>query len=139
MKGTVRVLDMALTESVKTQISCIVTSIAAAWGAEAEVELADNYPALINDRTVTMAVAMEAARILGEENIIYSEAPSMGADDFAYFANAARGCYFNIGTAEAGHLPQSLHSETFAPNEECILIGLALITAGALKLLEISL
>ena len=116
-----------------------MTSIAAAWGAEAEVELADNYPALINDRTVTMAVAMEAARILGEENIIYSEAPSMGADDFAYFANAARGCYFNIGTAEAGHLPQSLHSETFAPNEECILIGLALITAGALKLLEISL
>ena len=74
--------------------------------------------------------------LLGEENVIYCDTPSMGADDFAYFANAAKGCYFNIGTAEPGKPVQALHSECFAPNEECILTGLALVSGGVWKLME---
>lgn len=86
-----------------------------------------------------MAMADTAAAILGPENIIYSEVPSMGADDFAYFSSAAKGCYFNIGTAEPGKTLQALHSESFAPHEDCILTGLALISAGVCRLMEKSL
>lgn len=136
MRGTVRVLDMETAVQVKEQIRNLASGIASAWNAEADISLEDDYPALTNDRALTMAMADTAADILGSENIIYSEVPSMGADDFAYFSNAAKGCYFNIGTAEPGKPLQALHSEFFAPHEDCILTGLALISAGIWRLME---
>lgn len=136
MQGTVRTLDMETAAQVKQQIRSVACGVASAWGAEAEVILTNDYPALINDRALTMKMADEAAKLLGEENVIFCETPSMGADDFAYFANAAKGCYFNIGTAELGEPVQALHSETFAPHEDCILTGLALISGGVWKLME---
>lgn len=139
MTGTVRVLDMDTAARVKEQIRSVATSVATAWGAEADVELTDDYPALINDTALTQLMAAEASRLLGEDKVILRDTPSMGGDDFAYFSSAAKGCYFNIGTAEPGKPPQSLHSEYFAPHEDCILTGLALVSAGVWKLMEKSL
>jgi len=117
-------------------IQQIVCGTAAAYGAQAEVELIDDYPALTNNASVTRMMEEEARRLLGNENVIIGDAPSMGADDFAYFTNAAKGCYFNIGTATPGKPLQSLHSEFFAPDEGCVLTGLALLSAGAWRLME---
>lgn len=136
MTGTVRVLDMETGRQVKEQIRSVAAGVAAAWGAEVDVELVDDYPALINDTAVTRLMSDIATELLGKENVVICDTPSMGADDFAYFANAARGCYFNIGTAVPGEPLQSLHSETFAPSEDCMLPGLALLSAGVWKLME---
>ena len=72
-------------------------------------------------------------KLLGKENVIYLTEPSLGADDFAYFSQRAPGCYFNIGTAGKGQGAQALHSETFAPDEGCIPVGITMLLAGALK------
>jgi len=136
MEGTIRTLSREMAENVKAQVTRTIEGVAAAWGAEADVVLEDNFPALINDSSTTMAVASEAQKLLGEKNVIFLETPSMGADDFAYFANAAKGCYFSIGTAVEGEPFYSLHSEHYAPSEDCIPVGLVLTLAGALKLLE---
>lgn len=136
MTGTVRVLDMETAKTVKDHIKQIISGVALSCGVEAEVELIDDYPALVNDFDVTMAVSEEAKRILGTENVIINQTPSMGGDDFAYFANASKGCYFNIGTAKEGEKKDALHSETYAPDESCILTGLEVVTAGVLKLSE---
>lgn len=136
MRGTVRVLDTATGEAVKEQLRRITSSVAAAWGCSVDLELIDNYPALINDAKLTQLIMDEAAALLGGENVIRLDTPSMGADDFAYFSSAAPGCYFNIGTARPGEEPQVLHSSKFAPPDECILPGLTLFTSGALRALE---
>ena len=136
MTGTVRVLDMETGRQVKEQIRAVAAGVAAAWGGEVDVELVDDYPALINDLALTNLMADTAAELLGKENVVICDTPSMGADDFAYIAGAAKGCYFNIGTAEQGEPLQSLHSETFAPSEDCMLPALALLSAGVWKLME---
>jgi len=136
MRGTVRVLDMAVAQRVKTLIRQIVCNTAAAYGASADVELTDDYPALSNDAVLTHKMVDEARRLLGPSNVVMFDTPSMGADDFAYFSNAAPGCYFNIGTATPGCAPQSLHSGDFAPHEDCMLTGLTLLSAGVWMLLE---
>ena len=136
MKGTVRALDMETAAKVKAHIRSVVNGIAAAWGAEAEVELTDNYPALVNDRQVTERMIAVSRNLLGDENTVLFDTPSMGADDFAYFTNAAKGCYFNLGTAEPGKPLLSLHSGNYAPHDDCILTGLALISAGLQALME---
>ena len=133
---TVRVLDMETAKQVKTLIRQIAQNTAAAFGAEAEVVLTDDYPALTNDTALTQMMAQEARKWLGDEQVIIMDAPSMGADDFAYFSNAAKGCYFNIGTRAAHQSEQALHSNVFAPDEGCIRIGLALLSAGVWKWME---
>lgn len=134
--GTVRVLDMKTAEQVKAQVRRVVENTAAVFGAEADVVLTDDFPALTNDAGLTNRMAAEARRLLGDEQVVIFETPSMGADDFAYFSNAARGCYFNIGTTAPGQKPQMLHSEFFAPQEECMAVGLALYSAAVWKLAE---
>ena len=136
MQGTVRVLDMETAAKAKAQIRRVVENTAAAYGAEADVVLTDDYPALSNDTALTHKVADEARRLLGSQNVVFYETPSMGADDFAYFSNAAKGCYFNIGTTAPGQPPQMLHSEFFAPDESCMITGLALFSAAVWKLAE---
>lgn len=136
LTGTVRVLDNETGDGVKQLIRQIAQNTAAAFGAEADVSLTDDYPALINDSALTHQMAGLARQLLGEKSVVLCDTPSMGADDFAYFSGAARGCYSNIGTLGAGQEGQSLHSEFFAPDEGCILTGLALLTAGVLSQLE---
>ena len=135
MQGTVRVLDMDTAAQVKEQIRRAMQNTAAAYGAQAEVVLTDDYPALSNDAALTQLMMEEARGLLGPQQVVLFENPSMGADDFAYFSNAAKGCYFNIGTAAPGQPPQMLHSEHFAPDEGCMVTGLALFCAGVWKLM----
>jgi len=136
MQGTVRVLDMDTAALVKERIRRIAENTAAAYGAQAEIVLTDDYPALSNDAGLTHLLADEARNLLGASNVVFFENPSMGADDFAYFSNAAKGCYFNIGTTAPGQPAQMLHSEHFAPDENCMVTGLALFSAGVWKLME---
>ncbi len=136
MKGTIRVLDMEIIGRIKELVTRTAQSAAAAVGAEAEVELIDDYPALTNDLALTHLMADEARALLGADKVVLKDTPSLGADDFAYFANAAKGCYFSIGTRASGQEAQALHTATFAPHEDCILTGLALISAGVWKLME---
>ena len=136
MQGTVRVLDMKTAEQVKAQVRRVVENTAAAYGAQTDVVLTDDFPALTNDAALTNRMAAEARRLLGDENVVIFETPSMGADDFAYFSNAAKGCYFNIGTTAPGQPPQMLHSEFFAPHEDCMVTGLALYSAAVWNLAE---
>ena len=136
MQGTVRVLDAQTAEQVKRQIRRVVENTAAAYGAQAEVCLREDYPALINDAALTRCMEAQAREILGGDHVVEFETPSMGGDDFAYFTNAAPGCYFNIGTRAPHQPPQMLHSEFFAPDEACMLTGLALFSAGVWELSE---
>lgn len=135
MQGTVRVLDMDTAALVKERIRRIAENTAAAYGAQAEIVLTDDYPALSNDAGLTHLLANEARNLLGASNVVFFENPSMGADDFAYFSNAAKGCYFNIGTTAPDQPAQMLHSEHFAPDENCMVTGLALFCAGVWKLM----
>ena len=130
LQGTVRVLDMQTAELVKAQVRRVVENTAAACGAEADVVLTDDFPALTNDAALTNHMADAARELLGAQNVVIFDTPSMGADDFAYFSNAAPGCYFNIGTTAPGQPPQMLHSAFFAPDEACMFTGLALFSAG---------
>ena len=136
MHGTVRVLDMETALQVKALICQIAQGTAAAYGAQAEVVLTDNYPVLTNDAKLTHRMAQTARELLGDENVVMMDVPSMGADDFAYFSSAAKGCYFNLGTTAPGAPAQSIHSAFFTPDEGCLLTGIALLSAGVWQWME---
>lgn len=135
--GTIRALDFETRDFIKAHVKTIAENTAAAFGASAEVIMNDGYPPLVNDVATSLAIADVAEKEIGRGSVIFMDDPSLGADDFAYFTSKVPGVYFNIGTYKEGQaLPQALHNENFAPDEECIRYGVLMNVLGALRLLD---
>ncbi|MDY6038714.1 MAG: M20 family metallopeptidase [Eubacterium sp.] len=136
LTGTVRALAPDVMDASKEQLERIARGIASAYGGTAEVIWHnDGYPALINDDETTALVESCAKELYGDENIIIMPEPSLGADDFAYFTEAAKGCYFNIGVTKQGETIHPLHNEHLSPDEESMKTGIAVEIASVIKML----
>ena len=121
MSGTLRTLDMDTMRTLREAVTEIAANTAAGYGSTAEPEYTTCYPALVNDEVLAEAYFTELRDLLGTDRVIRMRAPSLGADDFAFFAEAAQGCYFNIGCRAASQGDeQVLHSAHLAPDEGCI-------------------
>jgi len=72
-------------------------------------------------------------KVLGQENVIELQKPSLGAEDFAEFLNEIPGAMFRLGVSSSnGCAP--LHSSKFDPDERAIAIGIKVITESIVKL-----
>jgi len=71
--------------------------------------------------------------VLGQENVIELQKPSLGAEDFAEFLNDIPGAMFRLGVSSSnGCAP--LHSSKFDPDERAIAVGIKVITESIVKL-----
>lgn len=135
MTGTIRAMDPETLLQLKEAVEEIVLLNAKANGATAAIDMADLCPALINDDKLQAKMFALAKNVLGEDNVVQMSAPSLGADDFAFFSDLVPGCFFNIGTLANGQTDQALHSPVFAPDEGCMEVGILLMAAGAVNYL----
>ena len=128
MTGTLRALDMAVMAQLKDIVKTTCANIALGYGGEAEVDYTTEYPVLYNDRGLTESTAEKIRALLGEDNVFEMDAPSLGADDFAFFCEPADCCYFNLGCrADNQGDDQVLHSAYLAPDEDCIRTALEIL------------
>ena len=137
MTGTLRVLDLETRDQVKERIRTTAEAAAAVCGATAEVEVRDGYPPLVNDKDTVMMLADLADKAFGSEGYSFRYEPSLGGEDFSYFANAVPSAYFRLGVRgeDTGH-PQLLHNEWLCPDEDAMKNGILLEVLGTLALLE---
>ncbi len=137
LQGIIRTFDKAAQKSMKSHVDEIASGTAQAFGATASVEFHDSYPALINDDLLGSILERAALQYFRKEEIHLLSEPSLGAEDFSYFANASRGIYFNLGTKrKENERPQALHNEWFDPDDSCIRSGILMELAGAFALLN---
>ncbi len=121
MSGTLRALDMDVMRALKQIVLDTCENTARGYGAEADVTFTTEYPVLRNDEQLTERTVEKIRGLIGKENVYKMDAPSLGADDFAFFCQAADCCYFNIGCrGDNQGDDQVLHSACFAPDEKCI-------------------
>ena len=137
ISGTLRALDDDTRSFAKQRIEAIVKNIAIAFGGEGIVDFHDGYQALINNDEVVDVIKETTEKILGKENIIFKEFPSLGAEDFSYFSDVAKGGFFHLGCGNSKKGINSLiHTETFDIDEECLKIGVNLQVNNVLSLLN---
>ena len=126
LRGTARAYTEANRLLIKERMAAICEGSAATFGASIELEYEDGYPATINAPEPTAKVLKAAQSIVGEG----AQPPylSMGGEDFSYFANAAPGCYFFIGSAPNDREPMSVphHCSHFDIDERALLVGSSL-------------
>lgn len=132
--GTVRCFSHELRESMPKRLRRIAEGVASAHGAACELSYAWGYPPVINDARLTRLIAA-IAQSTPELRTLELPAPRMGAEDFAYFAQAVPGCMLRLGVAPPGDAaPAMLHSPQFRLDEAALRSGVKTFCELALRL-----
>lgn len=134
--GTIRTLDPETRTNIQMRLQNIVSTVASGLGGEGLVEFEAGYPPVINNDEVVKVVETNAISLLGKENVIFKEHPSMGVEDFSYFCQAAPGAFYYLG---CGNKTQGInapgHNSKFQIDENCLKTGVLLQVVNALSLL----
>jgi amidohydrolase len=133
--GTVRCLDLNVHAQLPGWIEDTVHALCRGHGGEARVHYRCISPPVHNDPSLTALVAEAAVDLLGRPQVEWLEQPSLGAEDFAHLLENTRGTMFRLGVAgPMGCTP--LHSNTFAPDEDCVAVGVKVLTLSLLRWME---
>ena len=133
--GTVRCLDLELHDRLPGWIEDTVQALCRGHGGEARVRYRCISPPVHNDPELTQLVAAAAVDLLGAERVQWLEQPSLGAEDFAELLEGTRGTMFRLGVAgPEGCTP--LHSNTFAPDERALPVGVKVLSLSLLRWLQ---
>jgi amidohydrolase len=105
-------------------------------GGAAELKIYPGYPPVVNDEDATAVMVGAMGRLLGEDNVAQSDL-IMGAEDFAYMAQQAPGCFLRLGVHHPSwteHYP--VHRADFRMDEDALPIGSAALVTAALAWME---
>ncbi len=132
--GTLRSTDRKTRDHVLSSIRQICTGIAAATGNTIDVTYRSPLGSVINDVTVMSAIEAATIQVLGGENIVLIDRPSMGGEDFAVYIDHIRGAQFRLGCAGPNGDWPLLHSPIFDVDETAIPLGARILARTALLL-----
>ncbi|MBF0266431.1 MAG: amidohydrolase [Gammaproteobacteria bacterium] len=119
LSGTVRTFSAAIQENIIQQIQQISESICQAYGATCTINYRKCYPATINDEIETQQAIEAIKTVVGEDNLILDNPPSMGSEDFSFLVNECQGSYVHIGNGQSA----SLHNDHYNFNDQILTIG----------------
>lgn len=127
LEGTIRALTPEVRRRTGERVRQIATQTAAAYGANAEVEIEPGYPPLINAETAASVVAAAGDCVVEADNVERAEALSMGGEDFAYFAERVPAAMWRLGVRPRDAESMiGLHTPTFDFADEAVPIGIAM-------------
>lgn len=125
--GVTRSLGKEMRMYLRDRIKDTVEGIAKAMGGEAVVRIIESYPGIVNEDSSAQYIEKTARDILGAENVSVLTEPFMTTEDFGYYLDRAKGCFYHIGC----ECKYPLHSDNFCPDERAILTAMIMHTASA--------
>ncbi len=137
MVGTLRTLDPEMREEVRARVKRTAEQIAEAAGATATVTIHPGYPVTMNDATLTAWAAPILEQVAGKGKA-NTGPPSLGGEDFSYFANEVPGFFFFLGTVPEGTDPKTAaanHSPHFFVDEATLPVGVRALSQLAVAYL----
>jgi amidohydrolase len=133
LQGTVRTFRPATRDAIERLIRQRVRHLAQSLGATARVEYHRGYPVLVNSPPVTERLVGILGEEFGDARLVELTSPVMGAEDFSRYLERVPGSFLKLGAGVDGP-PGTLHSPTFAPPEESLVVGAAALAAAAVGL-----
>lgn len=134
LEGTVRAFDQGLRENLSRRIGEVFRGVAAAMRGTCEYEYTFGYPPVVNDPEFTREFRELAAEVVGSQNVIDLDEPTMGGEDMAYFLQQAPGTFFFLCShnKEKG-IVHPHHHPKFDIDEDVLWIGTALLSHTAIS------
>lgn len=134
LSGSLRCMNEDERTKMLSIIPQIAHSTASAYGCECEVNIPDGYPCTISDQETTDRVREVAIELVGADNV--SVFPKrMTADDFGFFTEKYRSCYYRFGVS-GKEATGKLHTSTFLIDEEALRASTGILVLSAFRILE---
>jgi len=136
LEGTIRSFSDEVWKKVPEQIERVVKNTAAAYDAEAEIDLVRATPPLVNNQDISNILKISAEKLYGEEVVTkYEKTP--GGEDFAYFTQVVPGALAFVGIRnDKKGINSPHHNETFDMDEEALEMGANLYAQFAIDFLN---
>ena len=132
LKGTIRCLTEAHRDEIPERLERIAAGVCAAFRANYELVFRRGTPVTVNDDAVNLLVSGVGRDVLGDENVVTLETPSMGAEDFAMYLQRVPGAMFRLGV---GKEMTPLHTPTYNFADEALPVGMELFTRTVMRFL----
>jgi amidohydrolase len=100
LRGTVRCFSNETMALVERRMRQLAESIAAGFGATADLDFRALFPPLVNHADETDYIADVAAEVVGEENVNRNGPLTMASEDFSYMLQCVPGAYIQIGNGD---------------------------------------
>ena len=130
MSGTLRAHDPAVRDALEARVCRIVAGVAAAYNVDAQVQVVRGYPPVVNDEPLAQRFAgyVRANSALRVER----PQPTMGGEDFAYFAQRVPGLLIRLGVrSESSGAVHPAHSPLFRIDEDALPVGVTTLVLFA--------
>lgn len=131
-RGTVRTLDADAREIAEAAIRRFVEGAHGSFRVQGTLAYKHGVPALRNDPALRDRSVAAVRAQFGDA--IEVRKSSMGAEDFALFAERVPSFHLWVGSSQAGRHDR-LHNSAYQPDEACIALGVQALARTALELL----
>jgi len=126
LSGTTRALKPKTQDMIERELRQIAEGVGVTYGVGIEFSYDRRYLQTINTETETKKAGAAAAAIVGAENILRDEPPSMGTEDFSWMLNQRPGCFIFIGNGvEGGPGGCHVHNPNYDFNDEILPLGVS--------------
>lgn len=127
LEGTVRSYNPEVRDTVERRMHEILEGITTSYGGTFELNYDRGTPATINDPDLAKMMLPTMERVMGKENVITRD-PTMGGEDFAYYANEIPGFFYWLGMVKPGTTSGGHHNPKFMADDSCIPVGMRVMT-----------
>jgi len=136
IRGNMASTNDKILHDIERNIESVAKGVAEGFGATCEIKFWRGYPTLVNDPGMVSIIKEVAASIIGEEKVIAAE-PSLGGEDFAFFAQKVPAAMWNLGAWDTNKYktPTHHHEPKFDMDEACLPLGIELTANIALEYL----
>jgi amidohydrolase len=135
LEGTVRTYNPDVRDAVERRMGEILDGITAAGGGTHELDYDRGTPATINDISLTRQMAPSLERVVGIDKVEILD-PTMGGEDFAYYANEIPGFFFRLGMVAPGTTSGGHHTPDFQADDGSVPVGMRAMANLLIDFLE---
>lgn len=125
IRGTVRAVNAATRERMRTRVTELAQAVATGMNARAEVRYEFGYPPTVNDAKWVRYAEEALSGLYGEEAIHPLAHSQMTSEDMAYYMEHVPGAFLLIGTGGEGKGKFPLHHPELAIDEKALHYGAA--------------
>lgn len=130
LEGTVRLLNPDLRPVVKETMDKYLDGVTSGMGATYDFDYTYGYPSVYNEPALIPTLRKTVDKILGVNQLLDVK-PSMGGEDFSYFAREVPGVFFRLGTNGGKDTAYPNHHPKFNVDENALPFGAAILSQFA--------
>jgi amidohydrolase len=120
LSGTTRTFNPNIYNTWEARIEKVVRGVCESMGSEFEMKYSQGHPVTINDEAMAEIVRRCAEKVVGEDRVVVPQ-KTMGGEDFSFYLQKSKGCFFALGVGREGAV--SVHNPSFDFNEDVMLLG----------------